>query len=115
MYPIFFGKYIIILDDSGNLFWVDKEFGEMRHKYVMEEFPVGYPILKDNIIYFVGRRGNFYAIHLSDATTAWKDLALIGDVFKMYPDKRGIILQGNQSHWLFNYTNGNKQDKMDFK
>jgi hypothetical protein len=113
MYPVLYEKSIILVDDSGNIFWVDRETGLMQFKYIMEEFPVTNPILKDKILYFAGRRGHIYAIKLYDATTVWKDLSLIGDVTKMLPQNKGFLLHGANHYWLFNYINGAKQDKID--
>lgn len=112
MYPVFFENSIIIIDDSGNIFWINRETGLMTKKYILEEFPLPNPILKDKILYLSTKRGYIYAIKLGDGYPAWKDLALIGDVSEMHAQKRGIVLLGNNQYWLFNYTNGAKQDKI---
>ena len=112
MYPLLFEKFIIVLDDSGNIFWVDRESGLMRFKYIIEEFPAPNPILKDKILYLGTKRGHIYAIRLEDATTVWKDLALVGEVSEIHPHKRGIVINGGNQYWLFNYSNGANQDKI---
>ena len=112
-YPILFESFIIILDDSGNIYWLDKEKGSLKYKFTMEEFPVPNPILREKTLYLCGKRGYMYAIHLLDSRLVWKDLSLMGEVRKMDFTSKGILLMGFDSSWIFDYKNGAKQNQLD--
>jgi hypothetical protein len=110
--PIQYENSIIVIDDSGNIYWIDKNSGTMRYKFKMQEFPVHYPIVKDKVLYLAGRRGHLYALKLDSAQLVWQDLALAGEVKGLSALKKGFVIQSSNQYSLFSYTTGSKQDIM---
>ncbi len=108
IHPAVYHHFIIIFDDSGNIFWLDKLTGSLRHKYLLEEMPVRAPILKDGILVLSTPRGYIHGIKAQDACPAWKDHSLIGRIEAVYDTENGFILEGS-SIVLFNFQTGAKQ------
>ncbi len=108
--PILFENSIIVIDDSGNIYWIDKNSGSMKYKFKMQEFPVQHPIVKDKVLYLAGRRGHLYALKLDSAQLVWQDLALAGEVKGLSALNKGFVIQSSNQYSLFSYTTGSKQD-----
>ena len=106
--PAVYHHFIIIFDDSGNIFWLDKLTGSLRHKYLLEEMPVRSPILKEGILVLSTPRGYIHGIKALEAFPAWRDHSLMGTIEAMNDTENGFILEGS-SIVLFNFQTGAKQ------
>lgn len=106
--PAVYHHFIIIFDDSGNIFWLDKMTGSLRHKYLLEEMPVRTPILKDRILVLSTPRGYIHGIKALEGFPEWRDHSLMGSIEAMYDTEDGFVLDGS-SIVLFNFQTGAKQ------
>ncbi|HMV79793.1 MAG TPA: PQQ-binding-like beta-propeller repeat protein [Leptospiraceae bacterium] len=106
--PAAYNHFIIIFDDSGNIFWLDKNTGSLRHKYFLEEMPVISPVLKEGILVLSTPRGYIHGIKAMEAFPAWRDHSLMGRIEALYDSDDGFVLEGS-SIVLFNFQTGAKQ------
>lgn len=63
--PAIMDKYLVLADDDGNVYWLDKVTGKIVGRYDLDKEGVeATPIVNNNIVYILGRSGDLVALEV---------------------------------------------------
>lgn len=63
--PALMGKYLVIADDDGNIYWLDKATGKIVGRYELDKEGVeATPVVNNNTVYILGRSGALIALEV---------------------------------------------------
>jgi len=70
--PAIAGGLVFVGSTDGNLYAVDREFGEQRWKFDTKSRVVSSPAVAHGVVYFTAYDGNFYAVDTASGQLKWK-------------------------------------------